>query len=610
MDFDAGQLSPVTQSTTGEQISSPLGAGVSTEATSTVKESAEVKPHQDAYRYEGASTTVHSNSSRLSHVGLRSVPQNSFLDNRPHNRRIALPRPGQSRQFAAASRLNELIKQVQRKYELPKAQDLVKVLKPLTQQLVQSLSRQAKADGELVDPNKFFEMLERVVPLALAVINSSGKQGSIDYSVLFQQMSMELKGILNHLMTSSHVPGELKGLMQQLQQQLQGLNGSGEPLVFPVASLANQLEQLIAAGTTLKVGENEELIRQLVDSGMLSKKYLDMDTLPLSAMQKALAQLQNLPVQAVVRTVDQLLAMLQSGAASNMEGRQMLLTQLTQFQAMGQALSVTAGDRTEFMQVLMGNQLLYASGETQGMLGPKTQEIAGRLSDLIVHLAQQIGLNGNHPLVTKSGSESLFRLFSSILFGGAIFGRMIADRGNGKPWEMDEAYAGQLQMQSARELKIFDLVPFSLFAFYTPLKGNNKNEQEQRRKADHLMKELIRLIMKLAFMLTSIYTGGKKIGSDGIDYLLSANKKQLDHVLKQLTVVMKKIGGSFDIDIRWSITFLRRARQSLREENYQEFWAYIFAFFTDKNDLNVFLEEVEELDAVYASIHSIIDQDS
>ena len=186
-------------------------------------------------------------------------------------------------------------------------------------------------------------------------------------------------------------------------------------------------------------------------------------------------------------------------------------------------------------------------------------------------------------------------------------GRMIADRGDGKAWAMDDAYAGQMQAQSAKELKIFDLVPFSLFAFFTPLKRDKRREEEEKeQQADQLIKELIRLMVKLAFMLTSIYTGGKKIGPTGIDYMVKQNRDQLDDVLKQLLRILMKIGDSGRVDVKSSMIFLRRGRQAMIENDQEVFWQCMFSFFTDKNDLNAFLNEVEELDSAYASIKSLL----
>lgn len=256
----------------------------------------------------------------------------------------------------------------------------------------------------------------------------------------------------------------------------------------------------------------------------------------------------------------------------------------------------------------MANQLLFSTGQiNKGMLGPNTQELAKKIAEMVMLLAGKISMSMQQPLLKGSSSESLFRLFSSILFGGALFGRMIADRGDGKPWGLDEAYAGQLQLQSAKELKIYDLVPFSLFASFPPVKEGKEQTEEQKAALKLLMK-LIRLLMNLAFMITSIYTGGQKIGKGGIDYMLEKNGPFLLDTIKQLIITLKKVGKSFDIAIRAPLSFLRRSKQALIEKDHPVFWSCIFAFFTDENDLNAFVEEIEELDPVYESIHNLIGQ--
>lgn len=597
MDIDISQVSQTGQNTSVDSLpKTPVEDAE--QATKT-----EVKTVKDDYRYDRTSLDY---SRRSSFRSMRSRGRNVFGRHRATRRRIEISRPRNYQRGSTIQKIKDVIKQIQRKYELPKSKDMVKVLKPATQTQVQELSRQAIADTELVNPKNFFKSLEKVVPLALSTVNNTTPSFPANFAKMIGQLANELQLLVNQMLLSPALSEELKAQLQGLLQQMQALNSSGSS-----QDIAQQLAQLIAGSTVANNGHSfvnvkgqEALIQELVKLQLLSNKFLGAETIPLKTLASALAQLQG---NGMSQSLEQTIALLKSGSASNLEGRQILVTQLALFQMMNQAVPMNAQDQARFMQLMMGNQLLFSSGSLKGVLGVKTQELAQKMSEWLVQMAQQLGVSPNHPILNKSGSESLFRLFSSILFGGAILGRMISDRGDGKAWVMDDAYAGQLQMQSVRDLKIFDLVPFSLFAFFTPLKKTrNSKEHEREQQANKLLKALIRLIMKLAFMLSSIYTGGKKIGAGGIELMLDMNRKQLDDVLKQLMSVMKKTGETGQVEVKAPITFLRRSRQALVEKDYSVFWTTIFAFFTDKNDLNALLSEVEELDTVYSSIHSLI----
>lgn len=594
MDVDISQISQVAKTeTTVPAIKTPA------EESAPAKASSIVKTVKDDYTYDSTRLDYSRRSSGSGYRSMRSRGR-SVWNSRSQRPRVEISRPRDYQRGSSIQKIKDVIKQIQRKYDLPKSNDISKNLKSSTQSQIASLSRQAKADGELVNPQNFIKSLEKTLPLALSTVNSGDPSFPADYSKMLAQLANELLLLINQMALLPNISPELKALLQALIQQLQ-MGQNGESL----QTLAQQIGQLItsAGKGKIQVNQNQSLIEQLASLKLIPKKYLGAETIPVKTLEDAMAKLQG----GMQRSVEQVIAMLKSSSSGNIEGKEMLLTQLTMLQGMSQGVSLNAGEQARLMQLMVGNQMLFSAGAMKGMLGAKTQQLAGKITDMIVLLAQQIGVPSNHPVVNRSGSESIFRLFSSILFGGAMMGRMIADRGDGKAWTMDDAYAGQLQAQSAKELKIFDLVPFSLFAFFSPIKRDKREEEEEKElQADRLIKELIRLMVKLAFMLTSIYTGGKKIGSGGIDYMVKQNRDQLDDVLKQLLRILMKIGDAEKVDVKSSMIFLRRGRQAMIENDQEVFWQCMFSFFTDKNDLNAFLNEVEELDSAYASIKSLL----
>lgn len=591
MDID---ISQVTQSVNiGESVPA---------AKTTVEETAPdkaLKPVKDDYAYENARLDYSRRSS-----GYRSMRTRgrSVWDTQTQKPRVEISRPRDNQNQSSVSKLRDIIKQVQRQYHLPKSDSIAKSLNNSTRSEIVSLSRQAIADSELVNPQKFLEALEKSLPLALSTLNEGQSSFPADSSKMLAQLTNELLLLINQLMLSPNLTKELKAQLQTLAQLLG--EGKQDPALVQQISLLIEGKAIHNNGkSVVDVRGKQKLIEQLVSLKVLPGKYLEVETIPLKILEAALVKLD----KGMKGSLNQAIALLNSSTSSKLQGSEMLMTQLTMLKAMLQGISDKSAEQAKTLQLIVGNQMLFAVGGTKSILGTKTQELGGKMADLIVNLAGQLGLPGNHSILNRSGSESLLRLFSSILFGGAMMGRLIADRGDGKPWAMDEVYAGMLQAQSVRELKIFDLIPFSLFAFFSPLKREESSQQKEKELlADQLLKKLIRLVMKLAFMLTSIYTGGKKIGLGGVDAMLKQHREQLDEVIKDLLRTLRRIDDIGRADVKSSMIFLRRGRQALIEKDNAVFWKCVFSFFTDKNDLNAFLSEVEELDSTYSSIRKLI----
>lgn len=301
--------------------------------------------------------------------GMRNQPRNVRSKEARYDVKIQKPR--ESKSSSAPQKMAEVIKNVQRKYMLPKSKDLVNRLKPVTQQSVQQITRQALADSDLVNPKKFLDTLSKMVPLAVATINEGKGQSSstlpTDLSTMLMQMMNDLAPHINKLLSLEKLPDDLKGLLQQLSQQLatikkgelsltDQLQSMKHSQVVNAEALAKQLEQMIQQGKNLKVAENQALIQQLVAAKAIHESYLGREMIPAELINQALASLQagilHSQNRNVLQTMEQLMAQLQSGTMANLNARQFLVTNLAMFRMMSGAISLLGKNRRNSFEIL------------------------------------------------------------------------------------------------------------------------------------------------------------------------------------------------------------------------------------------------------------------
>jgi len=118
--------------------------------------------------------------------------------------------------------------------------------------------------------------------------------------------------------------------------------------------------------------------------------------------------------------------------------------------------------------------------------------------------------------------------------------------------------------------------------------------------------KFIRTFMSLLLMLVAIYTGGKKIGDNGVNIMLSTNADYIRGNIDNLIFCLKKLDELYGVNVKQPIQRCGRAKIALDAENYDEFWDHIIGFLTEKGDLFGFLEEVDQLDPLYESIHTLL----
>lgn len=483
--------------------------------------------------------------------------------------------------------IQETVKEAQKEHKIPKTDDLFKLLPKETRELLDSIF--SSGFGAKINPRNFFDMLSKMIPLSIALVQGNGKgEGTAngDISQTLASMVNEMEAILQKHTDSTSLSQENKNLLENLANQLKTISQDGQS-----QSMAKQLETLLSTtGNPVDVTKQQGLIKKLIDGQLLPSTMMNNSSIPKEVLQSALLQLQ------------------QSGSAfSSNQSQGMVQTLVQMSQLFSTVQAFPPEQREQVIKMMMRTQTLFTSNLSQGLLGTNTQQMTKDISTMLLNLSQGIGAIPSNETIRAAGTQYLSRVLGELILAGAILGRLVIDKGDGRAMEIRDALqVGQAQMRATRELGIIDLVPFSFLAFFAPLEqlGGGKSQAE-KEAIDALMK-FIRTLMSLLFMLVAIYTGGKKIGEDGINLMLEENHDYLSQNIENLIFCLKKLGEQYGVDVKSSVQKCARAKVALNAHRFDEFWDHIFSFLTQKNDLFAFLEEVDQLDPLYESIHSLL----
>lgn len=457
--------------------------------------------------------------------------------------------------------------------------DLFKLLSEETRQLLESLLSSSKSGA--VNSKQFLDMLAKMIPLSMTLIQGNGKS-DVDtpqnLSETLASMVNEMEAILQKHSDSSTLSIESKSLLQNLANQLKTIEVNRfEPMIK---------ELIVLSGKTINTAEHQLLVKQLVEEQALPEKWLSEPQIPAKALKQALTLIQQETVNVTHPTVQ-------------------TLVQMSRLFTTVQAFPIE--QRAQVIQLMMRTQGLFSTTVSQGVLGPNTQQLTKDLSTFLISITQAIGVIPDNQEIADAGSQYLSRVLGELILTGAILGRMVIDKGDGKAMELNEAlHIGQEQMRASRDLGIIDLVPFSFLAFFAPFEQMGGDKSKAKKEAMNALMKFIRTFMSLLFMLTAIYTGGKKIGNHGVELMLEANADYLRSCIANLIFCLKKLDELYGVNVTHPIQRCGRAKTALDQKNYDEFWDHIFGFFTEKGSLFHFLEEVGQLDPLYESIHALL----
>jgi hypothetical protein len=143
-------------------------------------------------------------------------------------------------------------------------------------------------------------------------------------------------------------------------------------------------------------------------------------------------------------------------------------------------------------------------------------------------------------------------------------------------------------------------------AFFVPFRDMRESPSKAIKEAKESLMNLIRIMLRLVFILLAIQTGGSKLGNGGIDLLLNENADLVSHNLDDLIFALKKVSETYGVQVKIQIELAKMAKEALMQKNFPEFWTNCLKIFTKDTDLEKFVKETKDADPLYEVIHSLV----
>ena len=250
--------------------------------------------------------------------------------------------------------------------------------------------------------------------------------------------------------------------------------------------------------------------------------------------------------------------------------------------------------------LFVSHRMMAVLGRKDRMISPMVEEIASRFGKLIGSIAAPI-----LPQVAKQPSY-VGRVFEQAIFAGLAIGSILSNTHEGKLGRTDDLKSmTQIHFRTMQELKVIDQIPFSFMAFFVPFEDDAEDNREAFKAAKGLLMKLIRLLIKLVFVLMALVSGGSKIGPDGVEWMINENREILFEYLDEIQFSMRKVQEIYGANLEEPYANLTRAKDALSEMDLEVFWGQLF-FITGKDrPLQEFLSEFEAADPFFKTLHKL-----
>ncbi len=265
--------------------------------------------------------------------------------------------------------------------------------------------------------------------------------------------------------------------------------------------------------------------------------------------------------------------------------------------------SFTGKQKSEVLLLLMGSQSI----KSQGMIGENLTKLNEGMTDLTINIASQLDLLPKDKLL--AAKTFISGVFDHFLLSGILMGKALVLTANGKLLNPENSHQlQQILLEKKEEMKIFDQIPFSFLAFFAPFEDMQYGASNAVNIAKASLMNLIRVMLRVVFMLLAIQTGGPKLGENGIDLLLSENADYLSKNIQDLTFALKKVDEAYGVNVKHQIEHAESAREHLLSEKYPDFWSRILKIFVKDTNLANFLKETKDADPLYEAIHTLVNK--
>jgi len=526
-------------------------------------------------------------------------------------------------------RMSDALINARKEFDLPSPRQLLHKLSPEVQEKVQNVIDEAMFNpGSGPKIMKFFDILSRLIPLGSSLLHGLGSDDHVlnlpqlresminmlketgqmmmkhGDSTILSQEGEQLTQLLSEQLLSLPTDGtQTQALNEQLRAILGNTITPNTELIShgSVQHFTDEIDTALAkGGSEVSVTENQQLIDDLVDADLLPPSTLDRKTVDASLLKELKTELENFQKTGATSTTPL------TTPSGGYIGKPMAPTIGFLATFLSNIGVFPESTQAEVIKVMISTQPVLTYNMSNRALAPHTVHFAHSLSHMSVNLAQELGLIPDHPAHMKSVSEYFTRIFAGLIITAAVLGRLEVDRGDGKSMRLDDEEAGKAQRMAAQELEIHDLPPFSFFALWAPFADLQPDHHKEHRKAAAALSDFMRILMRLVYLLVAIYTGGHKLGKNGIETLLEENQVYLLNCLDDLIFSLKTLNEKFGVKATATIERCELSKKALLDANYQEFWHQIFSALQEKSSLKDFLEEVHLVDNLYRTIRTLV----
>jgi hypothetical protein len=249
----------------------------------------------------------------------------------------------------------------------------------------------------------------------------------------------------------------------------------------------------------------------------------------------------------------------------------------------------------------MGSQSI----KSEGLIGENVIKLNKGLTEITLKISDQLDLiPQDKALPAKHYVSSAVDQF---LLAGILMGKTLVLKSDGKLIDpKDPNQLQQILLENKPEIKIFDQIPFSFLAFFVPFRDMRESPSKAIKEAKESLMNLIRIMLRLVFILLAIQTGGSKLGNGGIDLLLNENADLVSHNLEDLIFALKKVSETYGVQVKIQIELAKMSKEALMQKNFPEFWTNCLKIFAKDTDLEKFVKETKDADPLYEVIHSLV----
>lgn len=529
--------------------------------------------------------------------------------------------------------LNTQINHTINEHQLPRGHELSENVSEETQErITQAINRfDEDADFDL-EMKKFFNLLSKLYPYSLAILSSmlgaDGKDLPSDFSEKVLKMLSDLGKSLGKHIDSLNIPKEMKAELKSFAEQLTNLNNfSGDPKHLKgeidkqlqniqslsmrmttegnVKDLVKTIKGLLESSSTADMGgkvvsseSNSALFQRLEKMGLLSKSMLSKQGLGAEDLKLVLTQLQ-IGTKGLV---------LQTGSQSSIQTAQNLLQNASSLLGMlGMIKGLPQGDQKLALSTLLATQSIQSPNSAMGLIGPSVDKFSNNIGKFIAGLQKNSGLFSKEALMEQERQQLYSNAFKQVILSAALLGNMIAARG-GRDASDDVVTFSLLKLSSAKDLGIIDQIPFSFLAFFPDLSADEDDYSDAIKMAKQSLLQLVRILLKLVFILVAIASAGTKLGQKGMDKMIEENAMFITGILDNLSFALKKVDESYAVNVNYHVALTQAAKDGLALKDYEHFWTSIIHMFAAKTELSSFLEDIEDARPLFKTIESLMEE--